>query len=186
MGGWSINSYTMNTPAQSSAPSNGWYVVYTKPKHENKVHQQLLADKYEAYLPLKKHHSVWSDRQKVLYKPLFPSYVFVYLDNIALYYKILKIYGTLAFIMFAGKFATVTEDEINKIKQVLAECNNIEVSSEDFSVGEKRKIMAGVFCGFDCEVIRHKGKKKILVRIDSLKQNIVAELNTSYFSNYSY
>jgi transcription antitermination factor NusG len=164
----------------------GWYVLYTMPRHEKKVYEELLSQRYVSYLPLIKYNSTWSDRQKILLKPLFPSYVFVYLDSISDYYKILAVYGVIAFIKFAGRFATVTETEIDKIKQVVSKCTNVEVCSDDVKIGERRKIMSGFFCGHDCEVIHHKGKDKIVVRIASIQQNLIAEVNISCLADYSY
>ncbi|MDR1847796.1 MAG: hypothetical protein LBR17_06750 [Bacteroidales bacterium] len=35
----------------------GWYVLYTMPRHEKKVYEELLSQRYVSYLPLIKYSS---------------------------------------------------------------------------------------------------------------------------------
>ncbi|MCL1937482.1 MAG: hypothetical protein FWF52_03685 [Candidatus Azobacteroides sp.] len=57
--------------------AEGWHVVYTKVRHEKKVHEELINQKYHSYLPAIRYTAKWSDRQKITEKLLFPSYVIV-------------------------------------------------------------------------------------------------------------
>ena len=54
-----------------------WFAIYTKPKAEKKVFDQLVKYNFEAFLPLKKEIHRWKDRLKKVEVPLFNSYVFV-------------------------------------------------------------------------------------------------------------
>jgi transcription antitermination factor NusG len=54
-----------------------WYALYTKPRAEKLVHQRLIEVEIEAFLPLQKTIRIWSDRKKMIEKPLLSSYVFV-------------------------------------------------------------------------------------------------------------
>jgi len=160
--------------------SVGWHVIYTKPRHEKKVFEELIYHKYNSYLPLIKQTSIWSDRQKIIDKPLFPSYVFVFLNNMVEYYQTLQINGAVSFIRFNNHPAIVKESEIETIKKMIESCSQIELVQQEIKVGDKRLIQSGPLAGFECEIVSVNGKNKILVRINSLKQNITAELNTSY------
>jgi transcription antitermination factor NusG len=162
---------------------SGWYAVYTRPKYEKKVYEELNLKKYDSFLPLIKKTSKWSDRLKTIEVPLFPSYVFVFLKDKRIYYEILKIDGVVCFIKFENKLATVKKSEIENIKQLINNCTNLELLQADIKIGEKRTILSGPLSGLECEIISYKGKNKILVRIDSLQQNIVAELDPSHFAN---
>jgi len=157
----------------------GWHVLYTKPRHEKKVFEELMGQKYISYLPLIKHTSIWSDRQKIIDKPLFPSYVFVFLHSIIDYHRTLQIDGAVSFIRFNNKPAIVKETEIDTIKKMIDNCSNIELAKQEIKIGEKRIIQSGALAGFECEIITINGKNRLLVRIDSLRQNITAELNVS-------
>ena len=59
----------------------GWYLIYTKPHHEKKVYTRLLERNINAFLPLTKRLRSWNDRKKYIDEPLFPSYVFIYLND---------------------------------------------------------------------------------------------------------
>jgi hypothetical protein len=58
--------------------SNGWYVIYTQSKHEKVVFEELILQKYNAYLPVVEETSVWSDRKKRL-KNLFSHRMYLYI-----------------------------------------------------------------------------------------------------------
>jgi len=154
----------------------GWYVVYTKSRQEKKVFEDLKLRNCTAYLPLINRRSRWSDRWKTVEKPLFSSYVFVYLNDVASYHRVLPVDGFVMFIRFEGKLAMVKDSEIETIKQLIAHCHNVELVQSDIKIGEKRKITYGPLSGYNCEAVSYKGKDKIIVRIESLRQNIMAEV----------
>jgi transcription antitermination factor NusG len=159
----------------------GWYVIYTKSKHEKKVFEDLKLRNCTAYLPLINHLSQWSDRQKWIEKPLFSSYVFVYLSNVASYYKVLPVDGFVTFINFAGKPAIVKDSEIETIKQLIENCREVELVQSDIKIGERRKVTFGPLSGYGGEVVQYKGKDRIIVRIESLRQDIMAEVPVGCF-----
>jgi transcription antitermination factor NusG len=158
----------------------GWYVVYTRSRHEKKVHDELALQQRTVYLPLVQTTSVWSDRLKIIEKPLFPSYVFVWLTGKQDSFKTLQIKGTVDFVRIGGQLSVVRESEIEQIKMLIRHCSNIELVQSDIKIGEKRLITAGPLVGFECETLSYKGKDKIIVRIESLKQNIIAELKYTH------
>jgi hypothetical protein len=41
-----------------------WYALYTKPRHEKKVYEQLLEKNIETFLPMVKTLRQWKDRRK--------------------------------------------------------------------------------------------------------------------------
>ncbi|MDR0768299.1 MAG: UpxY family transcription antiterminator [Dysgonamonadaceae bacterium] len=155
---------------------SGWYVIYTKPRHEKKVFEDLTLQNCIVYLPLINCLSRWNDRRKMVKKPLFTSYVFVYLNDDASYYRVLSVDGFVTFISFAGKPAMVKDSEIEIIKQLITHCHEIELLQSDIQIGEKRKILFGPLSGYDCEVVSYKGTDKIVARIESLRQDIMAEV----------
>src|SRR5512139_3095594 len=54
-----------------------WYAIYTNPSAEKQVNERLLEAGVETFLPLQKTFRKWSDRKKLIEKPLLSSYVFV-------------------------------------------------------------------------------------------------------------
>lgn len=155
---------------------NGWHVLYVRSQHEKKVHDLLLNSSLESFLPLVKTNNRWSDREKVIFKPLFPSYVFVNIHSSADFYKALGVNGVCAYIRFGQEYAKVPKPEIEKIKFVLGLENVTDVKTDSAlpKVGDVKKITYGLLNGLECEVIRVNNENKVMVRvsIDSIQQNI--------------
>lgn len=83
----------------------GWYVIYTQSRYEKKIAQKLNEQNFKVDLPFNTEVSQWSDRKKKIEKPLFSSYVFVYLDSLKDYSKAMSIDGVVLFIKFGGRFS---------------------------------------------------------------------------------
>ncbi|MDP2542672.1 UpxY family transcription antiterminator [Tenacibaculum discolor] len=154
----------------------GWYVLYVKSCWEKKVHESLKEISLESFLPQAKTIRQWSDRKKVIMKPLFPSYVFVYINSSLGFHKALSVNGAFSYIRFGKEYARVQEKEINQIKFLIGNENikEVEITTKRPKVGEIKKITYGPLEGLDCEIIKVSNVNKIIVRIDSLQQNIMA------------
>jgi len=168
-------------------PKSGfsWHVVYVKSRFERKVHESVSEMAIESYLPMVKTVSRWSDRRKVIEKPLFPSYVFVNIKSSLEFYKVLSVNGACAYIRIGSEYATIREKEINQIKLLIGDKNitDIETNVQLPQVGETKKITYGPLNGLDCEVIKADNHNKIIVRINSLRQNILATVPLYSFEN---
>lgn len=162
--------------------TKGWYVIYTKSRYEKKIAQKLTEENFNVYLPLNTTISQWSDRKKKIEKPLFSSYVFVYLETNKDYFKALAIDGVVVFIKFGGRLVRVLDEEINQIKVFLNHFSQVELqNSTDIRIGEKKRIISGPFENYECEIIKVDNRQKICVRIDSLQQSIIATMPFSSF-----
>ena len=54
-----------------------WIVVKTNSRAEKKVHERILAQGLQSYLPIQTTVTQWSDRKKKITTPLIPSSLFV-------------------------------------------------------------------------------------------------------------
>ena len=159
----------------------GWFVIYSKPRHEKKIAEQLGNMNVENFLPIVKSLRTWSDRRKYVDAPLFPSYIFVRLEDVQSYFSSLEVNGVLHYVRTGKQIATVEETIINNLK--LLTCHSqkdIEVSSEYIKPGRNLFVKEGPFTGFSCEIIDYKGKQKILVRIELLQRNILVDMPVEY------
>jgi transcriptional antiterminator RfaH len=159
----------------------GWYLIYTKPRQERKVTNQLVESNIQAYLPLTKERRQWSDRRKIIYQPMFPSYVFVYLNNLQEFYKGLGFEGTCCYVKSGKEAVSIRDTEVNYIRMLENNGENIEVSKDFFKVGQQLIIQQGPLSGLPCEVVQYKGKRRIIVRVVMLQRSIVADLPSSAF-----
>ena len=121
-----------------------WYVVYTKPKWEKKVAEQLQKRGIECYCPLITQMRQWSDRKKKVEVPLFNSYVFVQLaesDRNSVFDTV----GVVRYLFWLGKPAIVRDEEINVIKKWLNSADTIDVAVASYQIGDSIQLESGPF-----------------------------------------
>jgi transcription antitermination factor NusG len=159
-----------------SAFCAGWYVIYTRPRHEKKVHSQLAEMEINSFLPLTKKLRTWHDRKKYIDEPLFPSYVFIYLNNMQNYYEGMNVDGALSYVRTGKNIARVNESVVRNIQLITNETQDIEVSGGLFHPGEQLIIREGPLTGLCCEVIEYDKKQRLLVRVELLRRNILIAL----------
>lgn len=162
----------------------GWHVLYVKSKHEGKVLSKLQEIGLEAYLPLVKKEKQWSDRKKISYVPLFNSYVFVHIKSNMELYKSLSVSGACSFISFGDSYAIITQKEIDQLRYLvsLVGFDDIVIEQDLPEIGDYKTITKGVLAGFTCEIVQHKNKNQVKVRLESLQQNIIATLPLEYLN----
>ena len=122
-----------------------WHVIYTRPRNEKKVTEQLEKLGIIVYCPLVTQIKQWSDRKKKVQTPLIPSYVFVnVIENER--QKVLQVHGVLRFVFWLGEVAVVRDDEITASQEGLKEeVIAFEVSA--YKKGDLIKIPFGPFQG---------------------------------------
>lgn len=151
----------------------GWYLIYTMPRHERKVHSRLTELEITSFLPTRKVLRTWHDRKKYVDEPLFPSYIFVYLNDMQNYYDGLDIEGSLYYVKTGKEIARVQDNVVDSIRLAVAHANNIEVSDTYFKPGKKVIISEGPLAGLSCEVIHWYNKQKLLVRVELLQRSLL-------------
>ncbi|HEY6979112.1 MAG TPA: UpxY family transcription antiterminator [Chitinophagaceae bacterium] len=157
-----------------------WYALYTKPRWEKKVDNILLQKGIESWCPVQKVERQWSDRKKIIYDPLFKSYVFVHITEDERL-TVLQTDGALNFVHYLNKPAVIRDEEIELIKSyLLEEKANISVQSlETFKENDKVIIKHGVFMDNTGTVLRHV-PKKVYVKLESLQQVMIVEFPAEY------
>ena len=121
-----------------------WYVVYTKPKWEKKVAEQLKSNGIECYCPLITQVRQWSDRKKKVEVPLFNSYVFVQLPD-SERNAVFQSVGVVRYLFWLGKPAVVRDEEISVIKKWLTTSDAYDISVTSVQVGDTIQLDSGPF-----------------------------------------
>jgi transcriptional antiterminator RfaH len=121
-----------------------WYVVYTKPKWEKKVAEQLKSNGIECYCPLITQVRQWSDRKKKVEVPLFNSYVFVQLPD-SERNAVFQSVGVVRYLFWLGKPAVVRDEEISVIKKWLTTSDSYDISVTSVQVGDTIQLDSGPF-----------------------------------------
>ncbi|KID56737.1 transcriptional activator RfaH [Pseudoalteromonas luteoviolacea] len=158
-----------------------WYVVYTKPNTEKKFAEQvsLIKSGCEVFLPLVVEKKQWSDRIKSIAKPLFKSYVFVYVDDFE-YHHVKRLSGFVDFIKFNGKPSMVSNAEIVKIKTVMSSGYQCEPVPTRFAVGSAVEITVGALKGYQGKLVERKNDAVFVIEIEGLEQSLMISVPSDF------
>ncbi len=157
-----------------------WYLIYTRSRQERKVAEQLSRCSIVNYLPLKKERRKWKDRVKTLEMPLFPSYVFVFLEDPLQYTISMQVEGLCHYVKFNNRIAPISQQEIDNIRVLTIAGSELEVCYDHIKPGEKYAIQEGPLNGLSCEIVHFKGHHKFLVRVEILKRAILMDVPAVY------
>jgi len=153
-----------------------WFAIYTKSRMEKKVADRLTEQQIEVYCPTQTVLRQWSDRKKKVKVAVFPSYVFVKFENDHERIKILQTPGVVNFVRHLGNDAKIRPREIEAIKELLGEYE--EISVEAFDPGDKVQIKHGGMKGQEGKVIKTQ-KDRVILYIESLGLSLKAEVSTA-------
>ena len=164
-----------NLGKQTKTVEEKWYAIYTRPRAEKLVYQRLVENSIMTFLPLQKTYRTWSDRKKLVEKPLLPSYIFVkiYNKNFPLVYKTS---GVVKFVSFEGQPVSIPQNQIDNLRLLINSNAEIEVSSEKFAAGDNVEVISGSLVGLTGELVKIGSRNRVVVRIDRLDQNLIVKI----------
>lgn len=151
-----------------------WYAVYTRPRWEKKVADLLTKKRVENYCPLNKVVRQWADRKKLIYEPLFTSYVFVHAVPQE-HLLIKQTDGILNFVYWLGQPAVIRNDEIDAVKQFLDEYHDVQLEKIDVNMNDHVKITSGPLMSREGNVIEVRNRT-VKVLLPSLGYAMTAEV----------
>lgn len=152
-----------------------WYAAYTRPCWEKKVSRLLDLKGIDNYCPLQKTYRQWSDRKKLIYDPLFKSYVFIHLANKEIV-SVLETEGVLNIVSYLGAPAVVKDEEIEMIRHFLTNHKNIHVEKLDLRVNDLVRINGGPLTARKGKVLEVKSRSVKLL-LPSLGFALTAEID---------
>ena len=163
----------------SNGSGEKWFAIYTRPRAEKQVYQRLSESGVETWLPMQKTIRQWSDRKKVVEKPLLSSYIFVKIHpkNFPVVYKV---NGVVKFVSFEGQPVSIPQKQIDNLRILINSNADIEVSSENFAKGDNVEVVSGALVGLTGELIKIGTKNRFVVRIDRLDQNLILKIPRAF------
>ena len=156
-----------------------WYALYTRPRAEKLVYQRLVEAAIETFLPLQKTYRMWSDRKKLVERPLLTSYIFVRTSK-KNFPKVYRTNGVVKFVSFEGQPVSIPQNQIDNLRLLINSDAEIEVSAEIFEKGDNVEVINGSLIGLTGELIRIGSKNRVVVRIDRLDQNLILKIPMSF------
>jgi transcription elongation factor/antiterminator RfaH len=153
-----------------------WYALYTRPRHEKQVFQDLSAKGIQAFLPTFRVRRRWSDRYKIVEEPLFKNYLFVQIEYHRLSREALRSYGAVAFVTFDGVPAPIPTHEIDTIRRLVESelpCN----PHPYLKIGRRIRVRSGPLEGCEGILTRKKGLTRLVLSVTLLQQSVSAEVD---------
>jgi transcription antitermination factor NusG len=167
--------YPTELPVISIASEEGessWFAIQTRPRYEKKVVAELQEKGVNVFLPLFSVKRQWSDRQRVVNPPLFPSYVFVRLaPTLSNRVPILRTNGVTGFVGARGVGTPIPDGEIEALRRVIMQ----QVAFEPYpflKIGERVCIRGGSLDGIEGLLTAINGDQSLVVSIDLIQRSI--------------
>jgi transcription antitermination factor NusG len=164
---------------KSNISEEKWYALYTRPRAEKLVYHRLVEEGIETFLPLIKTYRIWSDRKKLVEKPLLSSYIFVKTKSKD-FPIVYKTHGVVKFVTFEGIPASIPQKQIDNLRLLINSDAEIEISSEIFARGDNVEVVSGSLVGLTGELIKIGNHNRVIVRIDRLDQNLILKIPRTF------
>ena len=151
-----------------------WYAVYTKPRWEKKVAENLAKNSFESYCPLNRVLRQWHDRKKFVSEPLFSSYVFVRTEEIR-HSELSRVSGIVNLVYWLRKPAVIREEEIEAIKKFTDQYSNVQLEKTSVNLDDRVRVIKGPLITQEGNVIAVKSRT-VKIALPSLGYIMVAEV----------
>ena len=161
-------------PCRDAAAEANWYALYTCPRHEKRVAEEIEQRHIACFLPVYRSVRRWKDRRKELDLALFPGYVFV---RIALQDKlqVLQVPGAVRLVTFNGRPAALPEQEIECLRN---RQSNSKIEPHPYlRVGRRVRVRSGPLQGLEGIIRRSKDKCRLVFSLDLIMRSVAVEVD---------
>ena len=151
-----------------------WYALYTKPRWEKKVAENLTRKKFESYCPLNRVLHQWHDRRKWVSEPLFSCYVFVRADE-SRQSELLRTGGVINLVYWLHKPAVIRQEEIEAIRKFTDQYPNVQLEKTNVILNDRVRVVKGPLMTQEGDVIA-VNTRTVKIALPTLGYIMVAEV----------
>ena len=156
---------------------NHWHALYTRHQHEKSVAKILASKGHEIFLPLIGTTHKWQDREKQLWLPLFPKYVFIG-GGLNGRVQILSTPGLSHIVGWAGHPAIIPQIQVEAVRRMIE--SSLQIEPHPFlQSGDRVRVEAGPLKGIEGVLVRQKNKCRLVVSVELLGRAAAVEVDTS-------
>jgi transcription antitermination factor NusG len=165
----------MQVAAQNDGVAENWYALFTRYQHEKMVALGLSNKNHEVYLPVYCGVRRWQDRDKQIWFPLFPCYVFLR-GGLDRQLQILTTPGVIHIVSWGGRPAAIPPAQLDAIRQMLASGSCVE-SHPYLQCGDRVRVKSGPMTGLEGILDRKKGVARLVVSMEMLGRSAAVEID---------
>ncbi len=151
-----------------------WYAIYTRPRFERKVFEDLEQKRLEGLLPVRTVNKAWSDRIKKVTEPLFPSYVFTH-SNCKERFLALQSPGVVRMVTFCGQPVRIPDEQIEAVLTLMELGYNPE-PCQYLRAGDAIEVTSGPLLGIRGYYLEDRGQARIAISVDAIQQTLAVEV----------
>jgi transcription antitermination factor NusG len=147
-------------------------------RQEKLCAKSLLMKGYEVFLPLFRERRRWSDRIKVVDRPLFAGYVFYRMGD-SVGGQVVKVPGVIRIVGDESGPSPIPDHEIDALRRIIES----RLSAEPWPVplvGQKVCIELGPLRGLTGTVLVVKNRRRLVVSVGLLPQAIAVEIDSQW------
>src|SRR6266404_1817691 len=150
-----------------------WYAVRVRSNFEKKTATLLQQKGLEEFAPTYKSRRYWSDRVKVIERPLFPGYVFCRFDA-RNPLPVLQTAGVVHVVSFGGDPVAVDDAEIESVRAMVDSA--LPLFPHAFlRLGERVRVKRGPLSGVEGILERFEKGCRTVVSVSLLTRSVEAE-----------
>ncbi|MFH1026857.1 MAG: transcription termination/antitermination NusG family protein [Pseudomonadota bacterium] len=159
-------------------PSRAWVVLHTRPRCEKRIADFCERNTIDFYLPLRRKKHRYGARERVFWSPLFPGYVFcvVTVDQ-RMTFRQNRHVANLLEVLDQAKLV----EQLRQIRQALETGDLLEVLPY-LEVGKRVLVTGGPLKGAEGYVQRIKGKDRVIINVDMIRQSVAVEVDNTWLS----
>jgi len=159
---------------------SAWYVVQTHPVAEAKAHYHLSNQGYEAFLPQYRKTRRHARRVDVVYRPLFPSYLFVRLDLEQDRWSPINATVGVRRIVSANHYPIPVPDGI--CEELISRSDDagvVELKTHNLTKGEHIALDCGPFSGVDGIFESMVDEERVIVLLNIMGREVRTQVRTA-------
>ena len=168
----------MAADTHTDVPVNSWYVVHTKPRQESVALAQLERQGYICYLPFIQAERIRRGNASIAPEPLFPRYLFIYLDSSQQgksWSPIRSTVGVSNLVQFGQRTAKVSEALIEALRT-----RELSIPARElFLAGDAVTITTGPFAGLDAIYQTSNAERRAMILLEILSKTIELQINSA-------
>lgn len=173
--GWDIPRE--NRPAAGVSPAP-WFAIRVKSNYEKTVSATLRGKGFDEFVPMYRVRQQWSDRTKVIDRPLFPGYLFCRLDL----NKRLPLLTTPGFLYILGKGSNpepLDESEVFAIQNVV-HSGLPALPWPSIAVGQRVRLERGPLRGVEGVVSKIADQHRIYLNATLLQRSVSVQVDPDW------
>ena len=169
----------MNMKQKPADQSAEWYAIHTKYKCEKYVVNALTSKSIKAYTPILTVTKKYTRKLVTREIPLINCYVFVKVKPVQ-FVKVLQTEYVFSFLKVGKELSTVKQEEIDLLKRITGEYNEVEAEEIEYLVGAEVEIVSGNLTGVKGILIEKQSKHNFLVELRSLSYQLKINVDPNH------